>query len=79
MIKQKNLSQVRYQVGDKNNNAKKVRNRITDEVYNTVKEASLVCNLTPSYLVQMLKGKIENTSNMCYHKKQEQTFTRAKW
>lgn len=79
MIKQKNLSQVRYQVGDKNNNAKKVRNRITDEIYNTVKEASLACNLTPSYLVQMLKGKIENTSNMCYYKKQEKTFTRAKW
>lgn len=79
MIKEKNLSQVRYQVGDKNNNAKKVRNRITGEIYNTVKEASIICNLTPSYLVQMLKGKINNTSNMCYHKTQETKIVRAKW
>ena len=69
------------QVGDKNYNAKQVRNVKTGEIYTTVKQAADACNLTPSYLVQMLKGYRDNTSGMTYYNKpiNKPAFQRAKW
>ena len=78
----KNKSQVRYQVGEKNNNAKKIKNNHTGEVYNTVKEAAQIAGYTSTYLVIMLKGKRKNTTGMSYliePKKQQSSFVRAKW
>jgi hypothetical protein len=77
----KNKSQVRYQVDEKNNNAKKVKNSHTGEIYNTVKEAAQKAGYTTTYLIIMLKGKRKNTTGMSYliEEKQQSSFVRAKW
>ena len=67
------------QVGGKNFNAKSVKKQYTGEIYETVKEAAKECGLTHSYLVQMLKGKRQNTSGMIYYNRQKTSFQRVKW